>query len=134
MNGIIRFLTLGMQDADRRVAAALEPRSYQAADRYLESSRLVTAIDRGTRALGDWWSDAEFGRTSRSAIDAFFREPRLVRYQAVGAALITAVTVHVVITLVNDPRPGWFWMVIPAAVATFAVLLLAGSRSSHSTD
>ncbi len=62
------------------------------------------------------------------------REPQLVRYRAVGAVLITAVVVHVLLTLLNGPRPGWFWALIPAMVAAFALLLLAGSRSSHSSD
>ena len=134
MKDVTRFFTLGMQDADRRVAAALEPRPYHAADRYLETSRLVRGIDRGTRLLSDWWSGSEAGRIARSATGAFFSEPRSVRDRAVGAVLITAVTVHVVLTLVNGPRPGWFWTLIPAMVAMFAVLLLAGSRSSSATD
>ena len=134
MNGLIRFFSLGMQDADRRVAAALEPQPYDAADRYLRESRLVRAIDRTTRLLSESWSASEAGRISRSAIDAFTREPRLVRYQTAGTVLITAVTVHVVLTLVNGPRPGWFWTLIPAMVAVFAALLLAGSRASSVTD
>lgn len=134
MNGFTRFFSLGMQDADRRVAAALEPRPYDAADRYLRESRVVRAIDRATRLLSEWWSGSEVGRTSRSAMAAFLREPRLARYQTAAIVLITAVTVHVVLTLVNGPRPGWFWTLIPAMVAVFAALLLAGSRSTSVTD
>lgn len=134
MKGLIRLFALGMQDADRRIAAALEPRPLEAADRYLKDSLAVRAIDRVTRRLGEWWSTSETGRTWSSAVEGFALAPGPVRYQAVGGVLITAVAVHVVLTLVNGPRPGWFWMLIPAMVAVLAVLLLAGARSTQTTD
>ncbi len=128
-----RFFTLGMEDADRRLAAALEPRPLDAADRYLESSAFVGAIDRATRRLGEWWLASQAGRALTTITRNFSSEPRQSQYQAIGVCLLAAVAAHVVLTLSNGPRPGWFWAVIPAMVATFAALLVAGSRSSRST-
>jgi hypothetical protein len=133
MNALARFISLGMQDADRRVAAALERPPLDPADRYLKTSAVVMAVDRMTRRLSDWWLPSKAGQ-ALSAMQRFAGEPSAARYQRIAFVLLTAAVVHVAVTLINGPRPGWFWMVIPAMATMFAALLLAGSRSSHSTD
>lgn len=133
MSTIARFLSLGMEDADRRVAAALAAPSLEPADRYLQTSRFVMAIDRATRTLQRWWL-ASAASQAWLAAPHVFGEPSAVRYQGIALVLLTASIAHVMLTLLNGPRPGWFWLVIPAMLVMFATLLLAGSRSSHSTD
>ena len=134
MSSIARFITLGLQDADRRLAEALAARPLEPVDRYLATSVVVMAIDRVTRRLQEWWVASEAGRALTAAGESISSAPQHSRYQAAGLILLTAVAAHVVMTMMNGPRPGWFWTVIPLMVAAFAALLLAGSRSSHSTD
>lgn len=128
MNAIARFFSFGMQDADRRIAAVLAPPPLASADRYLNTSGIVMTIDRATRRLQAWWRASETGRAAASIAARVGREPRPERYQAIGLILLTAVAVNVAFTLVQGPRPGWFWMFIPAMAATIAALMLAGSR------
>ena len=52
----------------------------------------------------------------------------------VAFVLLTAVIAHVALILIQGPRPGWFWIVIPAMAAAFALLVLAGSQSVRSAD
>jgi hypothetical protein len=128
MNAIARFLSLGMQDADRRLAAALAPPPLDAADRYVKDSAAVRAIDRVTRLLPAWWESSTAGRTLAGARDVFLRSPRSARYREIGSIVLTAAIVHVVLTIAQGPRPGWFWTVIPGMAVVFAMLLLAASR------
>lgn len=133
MNAFKRFYSLGAEDADRRVAAALTSAPLDPADRYLKASAFARAIDLSTRRLRDWWSASEAGRMLSAAHETFLRETEAVRYQAIAWVLLSAVVVHLILTFVQGPRPGWFWMVVPAMATLFAVLLFAGSRSSQST-
>lgn len=133
MNALIRLLSLGAQDADRRVAAALAPSPLEAADRYLWTSRLVTTLDRATRSLESCWRSSEACRIAEGTAQQISREPQSVRYQAIAVVLLTAAAVHVGLTLMQGPRVGWYWAAIPVMTATFAILALAGSRSTSST-
>jgi hypothetical protein len=130
MNAIKRFLTLGLQDADHRVAAALAPRPLEDADRYLAESVIVRTIDRGTWRLHEWWL-ASRAAAVLQAIDAAFRSQRwAARYQSIAIVLIAAVVTHLLLTIAQGAHQGWFWGVIPALVATFAFVLLAASSQS----
>ena len=133
MSSITRFFSLGAEDADRRVAAALEARPTEPADRYLKSSAVVIAIDGVTRRLHELWRGSQTAR-ALAGVQAFTRSPFAVRYQAIATMLLTAVVVHVALTVFQGPRLGWFWVLIPAMTAVFAALLLAGSRSSKHPD
>jgi hypothetical protein len=127
MNALTRFLSLGMRDADRRVAAALAPPALEPADRALRDSAIVAAVDRATRLLQTWWTSSQAARLLASVGGDV---PWFERYREIGAIVITAVLVHVALTIVQGPRPGWFWMVVPATAAVFALLLLAASREA----
>lgn len=128
MNPLRRFFALGMQDADRRVAAMLRHDPLEAADQYLKESAIVRSVDRVTLLWRAWWNDSETRRVVASVIDAFARSSRSERYREAGAVIVTAVVVHVMLTILHGPRPGWFWMVIPGMAAIFALLLLAAAR------
>jgi hypothetical protein len=134
MNGLSRFYKLGVEDADRRVAAALAPVRTEAADRHLMSSRVVMAIDRATRRFQDWWLASESGRRLSNLRDGFTTAPFVERCRIVAFVLLIAVVAHVALMLMQGPRAGWFWMIIPAMVAAFAALLLAGSQTAQSSD
>lgn len=128
MNALVRFFSLGMQDADRRLAAALTPRSSRQVDQYLRAAALVSAMDRLTLRLQEWWMASDVRRRAELAVEAFGdRWPR--RYQSIAVAILAAVSVHVLLTVANGPRPGWFWLVLPAMAMTFGVLLLMGSTA-----
>ena len=129
MNAFARFVSLGLQDADRRVAAALSPPPLDATDRYLRESRLVSAIDRVTLRLRDWWTASEARRRSTLVLAALAGRNRDDRYRAIAVALLTAVGVHVAMTLWQGATVGWFWMVIPSMAAVFASLLAVVSRA-----
>lgn len=133
MNAFKKFYSLGAADADRRVAAALTSAPLDPADRYLQASAFVTAIDLATRRLRDWWLSSAACRMLFAGREAFLRETPAVQSRAIASVLLTAVVVHVTLTMAQGPRPGWFWMVVPALTALFAALLLAGTRSSQST-
>jgi hypothetical protein len=133
MNGLIRFISLGAEDADRRIAAALTPRPLEPVDQYLRTSAIVAAIDRATARLAAWWSASEAYRLW-SAVDQNVGKEPVARYRAVAFALLIAVSLNVALTLAQGPRPGWYWLVIPVMAAASAVLLLAGSRSSASSE
>jgi hypothetical protein len=132
MNALARFYRRGTADADRRVAAALAPVRTDAIDRYLSNSRFVMAMDGATRRLRDWWLASATGRAASLRRDALLRAPLAVRYRTVAVVVLTAAIAHVSLMLIQGPRPGWFWIVIPAMAAAFALLVLAGSRSARS--
>ena len=130
MSAITRFLSLGMQDADRRIAAALTPRPLAPVDRYLKESVIVRTIDRATERLQAWWLACDTRPVLWSVAATASGPSWRTRYQGVATVVLIAVLVHVSLTLIQGPRPGWFWSLIPALAAALAVLLLAGSRSS----
>jgi len=134
MNALSRFYKLGAEDADRRVAAALAPVRTDAVDRYLKTSRLVTAIDRATIRLREGWRASESGRAVSITRDGFNGWPAAVQYQSVAVVLLIAVATHIALMLLQGPRPGWFWLVIPGMTAAFAGLVIAGSQSSKSAE
>lgn len=134
MNSLARFYQRGVEDADRRVAAALAPVRTDAADRYVQASRTVMALDHATRRLRDWWLASESRRVLSLVYGSVAGAPFVARCRALAMALLIAVIAHVALTLMQGPRPGWFWLVIPAMVATFAALLLAASQPSRSAD
>jgi hypothetical protein len=122
-----RFVSLGLRDADRRVADALTPGALEPIDRYLRSSIIVTAIDRATDRLSAWWmASSVFNRLSM--LRATRSDDAALGHRAIALMLLIAVGVNAALTLLNGPRPGWFWMIIPAMALTFAALLFAGSR------
>jgi ATP/ADP translocase len=128
MNALTRFFSLGLQDADRRVAAALTPRPLGPVDRYLRGSAIVTAVDRATEMIDTWWRASVSGRIVNSWIERVSREAYPARYRAIASMLVIAVVVNTILNLMQGPRPGWFWMVVPAMTISFAALLFAGSR------
>jgi hypothetical protein len=132
MNTIARFFVLGLQDADRRLSAALAPRPFVEADRYLRGSVIVAAIDRATVVLHDWWQDSAVSRILTATGEMLAEMGKSGRDRAIAILLLTAVSVHVILTLVQGPRPGWFWMVIPTmAVLCASILFSASSRSNR---
>ena len=130
MNGITRFLRLGAQDADQRIASRLAPRSFEAADQYLASSAVVRLVDRITCRLQEWWSASHAWRAATGMRDAWSAESWKARYQAIGAVLVSASLLHFTLTVIHEPRPGWFWLVIPVMAMAFGLLLLVASRST----
>ena len=134
MKALARFVTLGAQDADRRVAALLAPRSFDDASAYLTSSATLRFADRITRRLQGWWLDSKTCRALHELRDTWFAERWRARYQAIGTVVLTATAVHVTLTLFQGPRPGWFWMMIPATALVFGGLLLVAASSSQSPN
>jgi hypothetical protein len=84
--------------------------------------RAIAAVERG--AASSWF----VGRIAR--IRAVWREwPWPVQRFAAGVALLTAVAVHVGLTLWKQAPPGFWWLILPgiAAAAGGALLLASGS-------
>lgn len=131
MNSLLRFLSDGMEDADRRVAAALTPHSLDAADGYLKRGAIISTVDRWCERLHQWWTASETGRQAAAVAAAFEHDSWSHRYQAIAVVLIVAVVTHLLLTLLHGAPPGWFWMIIPALVLLFASTLLAASSSSR---
>ena len=131
MNQFMRFLSAGMTDADRRVADALASPPLRDTDRYLRGSALVRLADRITTTLHDAW----MASTARQVVDmiagAVTERDSIERYQSIGSVLLTAVGVHLALTIAQGPRQGWFWMVVPGIVAAFAAVLLTASRAGR---
>jgi hypothetical protein len=124
-----KFFAIGLDDADARVAAALAPRSYAAVDRYLWSSVVVRAFDAATVKLREWWLGSTSGQAAAAAAERWRHEGWAARYDAIAIVLLAAIAVHVALTLMQGPRPGWFWLILPALAAAIALILLAGSRT-----
>ena len=134
MKSITRFFSLGMQDADRRVAAALRPLPLDETDRYLGSSVVIAAVDRLTRILQRWWLASGSRRILSTTLEAWSRHDAPARYRAGAMLLVTAAATHVLLTLLQGRHEGWFWMVVPAMTTLFALLLLAGTQTPPSSD
>ena len=132
MNALARFITFGARDADRRLAAILAARAVAVADRYLMSSVVVRSFDRFTRVLWSSMSNSTTGGAVFAAHHAWGNAGWPERYRTIGLVLIVAVGVHVAATVMQGPRPGWFWLIIPTLTFAFAFLLLMASRSPHS--
>ena len=127
MNALRRFLSPGMQDADRRVAAWLTPPSTRATDQYLWSRALVMGMARLARQLQDWLKASRAQHLWQVVRSEFEHDGWNDRYQSVAMLTLVAVAVHVSMTVAQGPRPGWFWLVIPAMAAVFALLALVGT-------
>ena len=98
------------------------------ADRYLRESAITRAIDRATIALAAAWSGSRTVEAISAALPPASEWAE--RYRSIGAALAVAVLVHVSLTLMQGPRPGWFWIVIPAMAAFCAAVLLVASSAA----
>jgi hypothetical protein len=131
VNALKRFWSAGARDADARVAAALAPQRFESADRYLRRSAIVDALDRATIALERWWGASSVGQLSSAFAHTFSRTPLRQQRQQIGVVLIVAVAVHITLMMIQGPRPGWFWLIVPAMAALFGLLLMAGSRSQQ---
>ena len=132
MKPLRRFVSDGARDADARLAAALSPLPLDRADRYLKASRIVIAIDRLTVMLEHSWLGSMTGQSLSELARSFAAESRRDQWSAIASVVLTAVVVHIVLTMANGPRPGWFWMVIPALAALFAALVLVAARGLQS--
>lgn len=132
MKPLRRFVSDGARDADARLAAALSPQPLDRADRYLKASRIVIAIDRLTVMLEQSWLGSMTGQSLSELARSFAAESRRDQWSAIASVVLTAVVVHIVLTMANGPRPGWFWMVIPALAALFAALVLVAARGLQS--
>ena len=128
MSAFKRFISVGLDDADRRVAMALAPPRLDATDRYLHDSRVVSLIDRVTRQVAGWWAGSRVKQRSSHLAETLAGRHQAERYQSVAVIMLTAVSVHVALTLAHGARAGWFWLLIPSMAAVFAVLLAAASR------
>jgi hypothetical protein len=132
INALTRFYRRGAEDADRRIAAFLSTPPIGVADRYLLSSAIGRRVYRRAGMLRSAWSSSETGRAASAAHDAWARAEWPERYRVIGLVLIVAVGVHVAATIMAGDRPGWFWLIIPALTAAYAVVVLMASRSTHS--
>jgi hypothetical protein len=132
MNALARFITFGARDADRRIAALFAARPVAVADRYLVSSVVVRSCDRFTRVLWSSMSNSTTGGAVVAAHQAWGRAGWRERYRTIGLVLIVAVGVHVAATVMQGPRPGWFWLIIPTLTFAFAFLLVMAARSHSS--
>jgi hypothetical protein len=63
---------------------------------------------------------------------AFLDAAHEARHRTIGLTLIVAASVHLGLTILHGAQPGWFWMILPAMIMSFGVLLVAGSRSRRS--
>lgn len=129
MRALARLWRCGAADADQRVARILAPRSFREADRYLQSSVVVRFLDRITLQLASWWQGSATAQTLSAIEGQWSSEPWAERYRAIGGVLLSAAATHITLTILQGPRPGWFWMLIPGMVIAFALLLLAASRT-----
>jgi hypothetical protein len=130
MTAFTRFFTIGLDEADRRLARALAPPALDDADRYLAESAIVKTIDHCASRLTGWWTASHTSRTLRALDEAVKKQSWAARYQSIAVVVITAVATHLMLTIAQGPRPGWFWMVVPSLAAVFATVVLAASLQS----
>ena len=130
MSSFIRFFSLGLRQIDDRVAAALTPPSLEGADGYLRESAIVRAIDRATMFAVDAWTDSRVGKFWNRFVRVQAEHDWPARYRLIGSVLIAAIAVHLGLTLMQGPRPGWFWLFIPSMSAVFAAVLLAAASAA----
>ena len=131
MKAVKRFWSAGARDADARLAAVLAPPPFESADRYLRSSAIVAAVDRATVALERWWQASRTRQLTAVCADTLRRMPPARRWRGLAIALLVGVVVHLALTMIQGRRPGWFWLIVPAMTALFAVILIAGARSQQ---
>src|SRR5688500_4607049 len=134
MSSVARLWQSGARDADQRVARMLAPRSLREAERYLQSSAVVRFLDRMTVQLESWWQASATGQTVAAIGELWSGEEWTGRYRVIGGVLLTAAATHITMTIIQGPRPGWYWTLIPGMVIVYAVLLLAGSRTAGATE
>jgi hypothetical protein len=129
MSALRRFVSLGLADADAKVAGVLAPTSSQSADDYLASSVVCRSFDAATMRVRDWWLASTSAVVWRSALDEWRSQQPPTRYVAIATTMLTAAAVHVFLTLINGARPGWFSLIIPAMVLALGSVILLGSRT-----
>jgi len=126
-----RFWSAGARDADARLAAVISPQPFEAADRYLRRSAIVAALDRATVALERWWRASRSGQRAAAFADALGHTPLWQQQQRIAVVLLIAAAVHVTLMMIQGPRPGWFWLIVPAMAALFGLIMIVGARSQQ---
>ena len=132
MRALKRFLVLGLADADTRIGELLAARPYAATDEYLARSAVVRTFDAVAGRLRAWWLASMTAGAQRALVDEWCRLDWARRYESLAALLLSAVIAHVLLTTVNGPRPGWFWLILPGLAATVAIVILSGLRTRRS--
>ena len=130
MNGFVRFISIGRRAIDERVARVLAPPPLHAADRYLQESAIVRAIDRATIVVFDMWHHSRTAEVFNKYGVGSAHADWPARYRLIGILLSTAIVVHLGLTLAVGARPAWFWLVIPSLAAVIAAVLLAAASAA----
>jgi len=129
-SAIARLFRSGMRDADARVARALAPRPPMEVDQYLASSVTIRTIDQLLQRWPAVWPGSIAYRTLIAPLGLARNATWIQRYQSLGWMLLIAALTHMALTMAQGPRPGWYWIVIPAMAMAFGGLLLTASHSA----
>lgn len=130
-NALTRFVRQGAREADRRVAGWLSPKPLAATDRYLASSAIVQRVDGAFRKLAWWWVNSRSAALMAMAGNAWSHTDRSERVRGAGLSLLIATVVHVALMMVQGPRAGWVWLVVPATAGAIGVVLLVAAGTSN---
>jgi hypothetical protein len=132
MRALRRFVVMGLADADARIGELLAARPHAATDEYLARSAVVRTFDAVAGRLRAWWLTSITAGAQRAFVGEWCRLDWARRYESIAVLLLSAVIAHVLLTTVNGPRPGWFWLILPGLAATVAIVILSGLRTRRS--
>jgi hypothetical protein len=108
-------------DSDREVIALLE------------SSAIVSAINRLRSAIADAANTSAAARFGRRIVTAFRGCPQSRRRQLTAVALGTAIAVHLLLILWRGARTDFLWLLVPAIVGvmTVVIAIMASDPGRH---
>jgi len=99
-------------------------------DQYLASSVTIRTIDQLLQRWPAVWPGSIAYRTLIAPLGLARNATWIQRYQSLGWMLLIAALTHMALTMAQGPRPGWYWIVIPAMAMAFGGLLLTASHSA----
>lgn len=134
---LVRFLAIGLRDAEARLARLTAPAGAQDAGLWdvLDDSRPGRAASRLSRAIKRSAAHSRAAGRSRTMAQGWVSLTPLARMRAVGVVVIAAAATH--ITLAWPYRtPGGWWLILPLTALVFgmAALTLSWTRLPGSQD
>jgi hypothetical protein len=99
----------------------------------LERSRVFRVLSDGVSRV---WQ-ARRSSAAAAAVDGLVESWRRAdwrdRRRAVGSVLVAGVAVHVGLSMLLAPPPGWQWLILPGLGLAIGVLLLMASGTARSS-
>ena len=126
MNGIVRFVSAGWADAERRIARLLPPSVVDDpwVTHVVASGVLARSLARVMRAGRAAMVSSRAAAIGRATTVSWGHAAWPARRRALGLCLLVAVATHVMLVGAVHFPVGWLWLILPGIVAMVGIILV----------